>query len=73
MTHATVAADMKGYLEYLELYVYFAIPGAPKLSREDFASADAEWKELSARFKQLDADELARVRELKAILFRDKP
>ena len=64
---------MKGYLEYLELYVYFAIPGAAKLSREDFVRADAEWKELSARFKQLDADELARVRELKAILFRDKP
>ena len=64
---------MKGYLEYLELYVYFAIPGAPKLSREDYDRADAEWKELAARFKTLDGDERHRVAELKTILFRDKP
>lgn len=64
---------MKGYLEYLELYAYFARTGERKLSREDFDLIDAEWKELSARFDQLSKPEKARLGEVKAILYRDKP
>ncbi len=35
---------MKGYLEYLELYGYFARSGEPKISQEAYVAADAEWK-----------------------------
>lgn len=64
---------MKGYLEYLELYIYFARTGERKLSQDDFLAADAEWKELGARHKDLDKHELMRLSELKSALYRDKP
>lgn len=64
---------MKGYLEYLELYAYFARTGERKLSREDYALVDAEWKVLTERHAQLSKVEKARLSEVKAILYRDKP
>ena len=64
---------MKGYLEYLELYDYFARTGEPKLSRDDFEAAAAEWRDLGARIAELGPEERARLRELKALLYRDKP
>ena len=64
---------MKGYHEYLELYGYFALPGTPKLSRADYDSLDQEYKALACRHANLDSDERARLGELKAVLYRDKP
>ena len=64
---------MKGYLEYVELYAYFARTGERKLTREDFESAHAEWKELSARLAELTKVERARLSELKSLLYRDRP
>jgi len=64
---------MKGYLEYLELYAYFARTGERKLSREDFELVDAEWRELGSRLEQLSKLERARLDEVKSILYRDKP
>lgn len=64
---------MKGYHEYLELHGYFARAGEPKLSRVDYDRADAEFGELARRVSSLTGVERARLDELKAILFRDKP
>jgi hypothetical protein len=64
---------MKAYLEYLELYEYFGRQGAVRLSRDEFTSLDAEFKELAARHERLEAVERERLAELKVILFRDKP
>jgi hypothetical protein len=64
---------MKGYLEYLELYAYFARTGERKLSQADYEAADAEWRDLGSRKAQLEPVERARLEELKAILYRDKP
>ena len=64
---------MKGYLEYLELHSYFAQPGQPKLSRTDFDQLAAEYVALVAKHPALTGDERARLGELKAALFRDKP
>ena len=64
---------MKAYHEYLELHGYFALPGMPRLSRADFDVADAEFRALAVRHRELAGDEKARLGELKAILFRDKP
>jgi hypothetical protein len=64
---------MKGYHEYLELHGYFARPGQPKLSREDYDAADREFVGLAARHPSLSAEDRARLGELKALLFRDKP
>ena len=64
---------MKGYLEYLELHSYFARPGEPKLSRADFDTLVAEYRELAAKHPGLSAEERARLADLKATLFRDKP
>jgi hypothetical protein len=64
---------VKGYHEYLELYAYFAVPGTPKLSRADYDTLDAEYKALASRHDKLDGDERARLGEIKAVLYRDKP
>ena len=64
---------MKGYLEYLELHSYFALPGHPKLSRSQFDQLAAEYVALVAKHPSLSGDERARLGELKAALFRDKP
>jgi hypothetical protein len=64
---------VKGYLEYLELHSYFARPGEPKLSRAEFDSLAAEFAQLAAKHPGLSADERARLADLKAALFRDKP
>ena len=64
---------MKGYHEYLELYTYFAVPGTPKLSRADYDALDLEFKDLASRVTKLSTDERARLAELKAVLYRDKP
>lgn len=64
---------MKRYLEYLELYEYFAQPGQEKLSREDFDQLDADWRELSKRHPHVTAEERAQLAQLKALLYRDKP
>ena len=64
---------MKRYLEYLELYSYFARTGERRLSQQDFDAADAEWRELGERLASLSKLERARLEELKAILYRDKP
>jgi hypothetical protein len=64
---------MKRYLEYLELFGYFAQPGHSKLSREDFDIADARWREIAARHPELSDEERAELAQLKAILYRDKP
>jgi hypothetical protein len=64
---------VKGYHEYLELYAYFAVPGTPKLSRAEYDSLDVEFKDLAARIAKLSTEERARLGELKAVLYRDKP
>jgi hypothetical protein len=64
---------MKQYHEYLELHGYFARAGQPKLSRLEYDRADAEFTALTARLSTLAESECARVGELKALLFRDKP
>ena len=64
---------MKGYHEYLELHSYFARPGEPRLSRADFDALHAEYVALAAKHPQLTSDERARLGDLKAALFRDKP
>jgi hypothetical protein len=64
---------VKGYLEYLELHSYFARAGEPKLSRADYESLHAEYLQLVAKFPALDGAERARLTEIKAALFRDKP
>jgi len=64
---------VKGYLEYLELHSYFARPGEPKLSRAEFDALVAEYAQLAAKHPALSADERARLGDLKAVLFRDKP
>ena len=68
-----IVGRVKGYHEYLELYAYFAAPGTPKLSRADYDNLDQEYKELASRHAQLTSDERARLGELKAVLYRDKP
>ena len=64
---------MKGYHEYLELHSYFARQGEPKLSRADFDALHAEYVALATKHPALTSDERARLSELKAALFRDKP
>lgn len=64
---------MKGYVEYLELFEYFGRQGLPRLSREEFTRLDAEYVELVARLRTLDADERQRLADLKTVLLRDKP
>jgi hypothetical protein len=64
---------VKGYHEYLELHSYFAIPGAPKLSRAEYDTLHAEYLTLATKHPKLDSDERARLGELKAALYRDKP
>ena len=64
---------MKGYLEYLELHSYFAQPGQPKLSRNEFDLLAAEYVALAAKHPALTGAERGRLAELKAALFRDKP
>lgn len=67
------APRVKAYLEYLELFEYFGRHGAVRLSRADFMALDAEFAALAKRVAQLDENERARLAELKALLFRDKP
>lgn len=64
---------MKGYHEYLELHGYFARPGQPRLSRDEYDALHAEYVVLAARHASLSGDERGRLSELKLILFRDKP
>ena len=64
---------MKGYHEYLELHAYFARAGEQRLSRSEFEAADEEFKALAADLAGLDGAKRARLGELKAILFREKP
>ncbi len=64
---------MKGYHEYLELHSYFAQQGEPKLSRADFYALQAEYVVLAGKHPALTGEERARLAELKAALFRDKP
>jgi hypothetical protein len=73
MTVVLGCRPVKGYLEYLDLYAYFARTGERRLSKEDFESADAEWKGLAARIHELSALERARLSELKSLLYRDRP
>jgi hypothetical protein len=63
----------KGYLEYLELYAYFARTGEHKLSQGDYQAADAEWRALGERLATLSKLERGRLEELKALLYRDRP
>jgi hypothetical protein len=65
--------SVKGYLEYLELHSYFARVGEPKLSRAEYDVLDAEYVALAANNAMLDDSARTRLREVKAILFRDKP
>jgi hypothetical protein len=64
---------VKGYHEYLELHSYFAQPGQPKLTRAEFDQLAAEYVALAAKHPKLTAEERARLNELKAALYRDKP
>jgi hypothetical protein len=64
---------VKGYLEYLELHSYFALPGHPKLTREEFDLLAAEYVALATKHPALTGDERSRLAELKATLYRDKP
>ena len=64
---------MKGYLEYLELHGYFARPGQPRLSRAEYDALHGEFTQLAGRHPSLTPEERARLGELKAALFRDKP
>jgi hypothetical protein len=64
---------VKGYHEYLELHGYFALPGTPRLSRAEYDSLHAEYLALAQKHPKLDGDERARLGELKAVLYRDKP
>src|SRR5690349_16154434 len=64
---------MKAYHEYLELYLYFARSGEQRLSADDFAILDEEFKRLAAKHPTLDEEERRRLAALKAVLFRDKP
>lgn len=64
---------MKAYHEYLELYSYFARSGEARLGSAEFEVARREWKELAAKHPALDGDERARLAELKAALYEDKP
>ncbi len=64
---------MKRYHEYLELYAYFARSGEARLTAAEFDAADREFSALAARHPKLDAAERARLGELKALLYRDKP
>src|SRR5688500_20143003 len=49
-----VCSSDLGYLEYLELYAYFARTGERKLSQADYEAADAEWRDLGSRKAQLE-------------------
>ena len=51
----------------------FARRGQPKLSQEEYASADREFAGFAQRHAQLGAEERARLAALKTLLFRDKP
>jgi hypothetical protein len=64
---------VKGYLEYLELHSYFAPPGQPKLSRDQFDALYAEYVVLANKHPGLTGDERGRLAELKHTLFKDKP
>jgi hypothetical protein len=64
---------VKGYHEYLELYAYFALPGMPKLSRAEYDSLHAEYLALAGKHPKLSPEERARLGDLKALLYRDKP
>jgi hypothetical protein len=64
---------VKGYLEYLELHSYFARPGEAKLSRQEYDALHAEYVALASKHPALSQDERARLIDLKAALFRDKP
>jgi hypothetical protein len=64
---------MKGYIEYLELFGYFARAGEPKLTQEEYVRADGVYKALAAKHPNLDATERQDLADYKALLFRDKP
>jgi hypothetical protein len=64
---------VKGYVEYLELFEYFGRQGLPRLSRAEFERLDAEYVELVARLRTLDAEERQKLADLKTVLLRDKP
>lgn len=61
----------KRYLDYRERFSYFGRRGAVMLSMEDFASADAEHRALTAKGDARDDEEEVRFDELSKILFRD--
>lgn len=64
---------MKGYLEYLELHGYFAIPGQPKLTQDEYVRADATYKALVAKHPNLSPEEREDLKGFKQLLYRDKP
>jgi hypothetical protein len=62
----------KRFLEYRELYVYFAKGvKAPQLTAAEFADADGEHRALAAKGDARDDEEDARFEALAKLLFRD--
>ena len=61
------------FLDYLESYEYFRRPGVSKLGREVWMQLDTEMRALvvKEKAKTLGAAEVKRLKELRAILFRD--
>jgi hypothetical protein len=64
-------ATHKRFLEYRERFTYFGRGGMKRLSRDEFAMADAEHRALEAKGDGRDDEEEVRVAELAKILFRD--
>ena len=62
----------KAYHEYLELHGYFGRQD-PRLPADAFEAADREFRELARRHPALAPEERARLAELKALLYRDRP
>jgi hypothetical protein len=62
----------KRFLEYRELYIYFAKGvKAPQLTAAEFSDADAEHRALTAKGDARDDEEDVRFEELAKLLFRD--
>lgn len=61
------------FREYLELFDYFGRGGMARLSQQEFAACSAELDGLVAQAQTLSPEQVARLVELRTMLFRERP
>lgn len=61
------------FREYRELFDYFGRGGMVRLSQREFEACRAELDALVAQARTLSAEQVARLVELRTMLFRERP